>query len=108
MSRIMLAMQYHTDCNCQISCIEYVHSCHLVHGDIKPANLLIGVSKCDNQIYMINFGLARRYKNPKTHLHILHKATDDLIGTAPYVLINNHLGVEQSHHDDHESITYIL
>jgi serine/threonine protein kinase len=104
----MLAMQYRSDRNCQISRIEYVHSCHLVHSDIKPANLLIGVGKHDNQIYMIDFGVARRYRDPKTHLHILHKATGDLTGTAPYALINNHLGVEQLHHDDLESIIYVL
>jgi serine/threonine protein kinase len=27
----------------QISCIEYVHSHHFIHGDIKPSNILMGV-----------------------------------------------------------------
>ena len=92
----------------QISRIEYVHTHHLVHGDIKPANLLMGVGDYDNQVYMIDFGLARRYRDPRTRLHISCKAKCDLTGNTPYASINNHLGVEQSRRDDLESIAYLL
>jgi len=68
----------------------------------------MGVGDHDNQVYVIDFGLARRYRDPKTRLHIPYNANCKLTGTTPYASINNHLGIEQSHHDDLESITYVL
>ena len=68
----------------------------------------MGVGDHENQVYMIDFGLARRYRDPKTRLHVSCKANRDLTGTTLYASINNHLGVEQSRRDDLESIAYIL
>jgi len=68
----------------------------------------MGIGEHDNQVYLIDFGLARRYRDPKTRLHISSKEKCNLTGTAPYASINNHLGVEQSRRDDLESIAYVL
>jgi casein kinase I homolog HRR25 len=68
----------------------------------------MGIGEHDNQVYLIGFSLARRYRDPKTRLHISYKEKHNLTGTAPYASINNHLGVEQSHRDDLESIAYVL
>jgi len=68
----------------------------------------MGIGEHDNQVYLIDFGLARRYRDPKTRLHISCKEKHNLRGTAPYASINNHLGVEQSRRDDLESIAYVL
>jgi casein kinase I homolog HRR25 len=92
----------------QISHIEHIHSHHIVQGDIKPANFLIGAGDNDHKLYLIDFGLARKYRDPKTHLHIPYKANCTPTGTAPYISINNHLGVEQSHRDDVESLAYVF
>ncbi|KIM84073.1 hypothetical protein PILCRDRAFT_68184 [Piloderma croceum F 1598] len=91
-----------------ISRIEYVHSCHFIHGDIKPANFLMGANDYDHQVYIIDFGLAKRYRDPNTHLHIPYKENCPPVGTTPYISINNHLGVEQSRRDDLESLAYVL
>jgi serine/threonine protein kinase len=37
-----------------------------MHRDIKPDNFLIGVGKKEEQIHMIDFGLSKRFINPKT------------------------------------------
>jgi calcium-dependent protein kinase len=88
--------------------IEYFHKNHYVHRDIKPENFVIGSGEKSNIIYLIDFGLCKRYKDPKTHQHIPYREGRLLTGTARYVSINTHLGIEQSRRDDLESIGYVL
>src|ERR1700683_4115315 len=68
----------------------------------------MGIGKHGNEVNVIDFSLAKKFRDPKMHLHILYRENENLTGTAHYTYINIHLGVEQACHDNLKSLAYIL
>ena len=75
---------------------------------MKPDNFLIGREPKSSTVYIIDFGLSKRFQDPKTQVHIAYKEDKSLTGTARYTSINTHKGIEQSRRDDIEGICYVL
>ncbi|CAI8614354.1 unnamed protein product [Vicia faba] len=91
-----------------INRVEYMHSRGFLHRDIKPDNFLMGLGRKANQVYIIDYGLAKKFRDLQTHKHIPYRENKNLTGTARYASVNTHLGIEQSRRDDLESLGYVL
>ncbi|CAJ0610219.1 unnamed protein product [Cylicocyclus nassatus] len=90
-----------------ITRIEYIHERDYIHRDIKPDNFLMGLGKRGNLVYIIDFGLAKKYRDSRSQ-HIPYRENKNLTGTARYASVNTHRGIEQSRRDDIESLGYVL
>lgn len=89
--------------------IEVLHSKNYIHRDIKPENFLIGSSRSNQRtIYLADFGLCKKYRDPKTLVHIPYRDGRSLSGTARYASINAQSGIEQSRRDDLEGLFYTV
>ena len=50
--------------------LEFIHHRNFIHRDIKPDNFVLGLGNRANVIYVIDFGLSKRYRTPGTKEHI--------------------------------------
>lgn len=91
-----------------ITRLESLHSLNFLHRDIKPENFLVGLGNKAKTVYMIDFGLSKKYQDSRTNQHIPLRKERKLTGTARYVSIYTHLGYDQSRRDDLESLAYVL
>jgi len=88
--------------------IEYVHSRGVLHRDIKPHNFLMGRGDEKHRVFIMDFGLAKRYKDSQTGKHIPCSERSGVTGTVRYASLNVHAGIEPSRRDDLEAIGYVL
>ena len=85
--------------------IEVLHSKYLLHRDIKPDNFMLATNK---QLYLIDFGLCKRYDYDGKHIEETKNPNKTIIGSVNFVSLNVHKGIEPSRRDDLESCMYII
>ena len=88
--------------------LEFIHNKNIIHRDIKPDNFVLGLDNKSHIIYVLDFGLSKKYRSSRTHQHIKFSVNKKLTGTARYASINALKGCEQSRRDDLEAIGYVL
>ena len=97
-------------CLISLQCItrlESVHNKGIIHCDIKPENFSIGL-KDKRIIYLIDFGLSKKYRSDRTKRHIQFNITKTMCGTARYASMNALSGLQLSRRDDLESLSYMI
>ena len=87
--------------------LEWIHSKNILYRDVKPENCLIGL-KDPNLIYIVDFGLCKRYRSSKTGKHIPLRQTGKFSGTMEYASSYVLKGNESSRRDDLISLGYML
>jgi serine/threonine protein kinase len=61
--------------------LEQFHTRNYIHRDVKPENFLMGLEENSHVVYLVDYGLSRRYRDPKTQSHIPYKENKPLTGT---------------------------
>ncbi|KAI0746242.1 kinase-like domain-containing protein, partial [Daedaleopsis nitida] len=89
-----------------LSAIEHVHSKGILHCDLAPENFVFDSSECPQQLYLIDFGLSKRWNDVNTSHHIKLATTDRMRGKTTFVSLNNHDHYTLSRRDDIEALAY--
>jgi serine/threonine protein kinase len=84
-----------------------MHEKGYIHRDLKPENILMGLDENASTLFVIDYGLAKKWKMPNGD-HIPFKDGKSLTGTARYASAYTHLGIEQSRRDDLEGAGYVM
>jgi casein kinase 1 len=68
----------------------------------------MGLKETSHLVYVVDFGLAKRFYDPWTKQHIPYRNDKSLTGTARYASIHAHLGEELARRDDLEAVGFVM
>jgi len=68
----------------------------------------MGLKDLSTTLFVVDYGLAKRFFDPRTKQHIAYRNDKSLTGTARYASIHAHLGEELARRDDLEAIGFTM
>ena len=78
-----------------------LHINKFVYQDVKPSNFVFGLGLKKDVVYLIDFGLVRKYKKRNGRMN-------DYVGTSTYMSIRQHGKLYTNYLDDLESLGYLF
>ncbi|CEF64741.1 Protein kinase domain and Serine/threonine-/dual specificity protein kinase, catalytic domain and Protein kinase-like domain-containing protein [Strongyloides ratti] len=87
--------------------ISAFHALGFIHRDLKPGNFCVGTLDKRRNIYLLDFGMARKFLNDKGEIKRPRRQVN-FKGTLKFAPIRLHQGNEYSRKDDAESWFYML
>ena len=90
-----------------IQILKNIHKNGFVHRDLKPENILLGINENSNLPYIVDFGIAKPYKDKNGKILPINR-NKNFVGTQKFASIAAHDGVEVSRKDDLESLFYLF
>ncbi|ODN02866.1 Casein kinase I isoform delta [Orchesella cincta] len=90
-----------------IALLEQLHTAGYIHRDLKPDNMVMGYGSNVDTVYLVDFGLAQKYKNDKEN-ETGSNSKDKFAGTIAFASANALEGKRQSPRDDMESLAYSI
>ncbi|VDN02191.1 unnamed protein product [Thelazia callipaeda] len=88
--------------------ISHLHELGYLHRDIKPQNFTIGLKDKAGIVYLLDFGIARRYIEKDSKAIRLPREMVRFLGTVRFASRNCHRSREQCRRDDLESWVYMV
>jgi serine/threonine protein kinase len=88
-----------------IRIIQGIHNKGFLHRDVKPENMLRGVS--GSTYWLIDYGLAKKYIREGGE-HIPQIINKPVVGTPRFVSRHVHAGSQSARRDDMESLGYVF
>ena len=88
--------------------LRFIHEKKYLHRDIKPGNFCVGQDEFSDHVYMVDYGLSKRYIHESSGMHIPMNISETFVGSLRYCSVACSDGKTTSRRDDCESVYYML
>ncbi|KJH49892.1 hypothetical protein DICVIV_04003, partial [Dictyocaulus viviparus] len=90
-----------------LNAVRDIHSLGYLHRDIKPQNFSVGIGAKERNIYMLDFGIARKFTEGATNTVRVPRIKVHFLGTVRFASRACHKQIEQGRKDDLECWLYM-
>ncbi|KHJ93100.1 hypothetical protein OESDEN_06993 [Oesophagostomum dentatum] len=94
-------------CMQTMTALRDLHGIGYLHRDIKPQNYAIGLGSKESTIYMLDFGIARKFTEGETKQVKVPRVKVHFLGTLRFAARACHKQLEQGRKDDMECWLYM-